>query len=299
MIDRRQIKAAARGRMAQAQPSYWMVMLVWVLAGALLPQLVLALAGGSQDTLQDLSQLLEGGIDPDLALRALRLSSGQLAAVWLLDMALIIYMTVLEFGLTVYTLRLWRGQPCGVSELFAGFSMVGRVLAQQVLIWLIASGCVILACIPLTLTAVYMAAGNRLLGALLLSVTAWAAAFFLVAVMLSYVLAATALADRPELEAMGAVQYGKVLMRGNKGKFVVFGLSFLGWALLCALPSALFAVLSTVSTLAVPPMAANLIGLALMLPYHLWLRPYMLTAMAGFYDALQQEKGTVPRILPL
>lgn len=299
MIDRKQIKAAAKGRMAQSQPSYWKVLLVWMLAASLLPQLVLTLAGGSQDTLKDLSQLLEGGVDPELALRALQLSSGQLAATWILNLVLIIYQAVLGFGLTVYTLRLWRGQPCGVHDLFSGFSMVGRVIAQRILVWFIVFGCVILVTIPLTAVGIYASAVNVALGGLLLTVTGAAAIIFLVVIILSYALVTIALADRPELGAMGAIQYGKALMRGHKGSFAVFSLSFFGWALLCALPRGIFIGLYSALQLPLHPLAVNLIDLALLLPYNLWLAPYILTASAGFYDALLAEKGSLPQMPPL
>ena len=299
MIDRKQLKAEAKARMAQSDPSFWKVALLWMMVSAAVPQMVLSLAGGSTGALQKLTQLVQAGIDPELALRALQLSAGQLAATWVLNIVLSIFQMVMGFGFVVYTLRLWRGQPCGVPDIFSGFSMVGRVIGQQILVYLIVFGCVILAVIPVTMAAIYGATANPVLGALLLIVVSVAITIVLFLVMLNYVLASTALADRPELGAMGSIQYGKNLIRGHKGQYAVLLLSFFGWALLCSIPSGVFSGLYTALELPLPFWAVSLIDLLLTLPVYLWLSPYMQTTISGFYCALRQEKDSLPQMPPL
>lgn len=299
MIDRKQIKAAAKARMAQSAPSYWKIMLVWMLVAAVVPQVVMNLAGDSTESMQKLSQLLEGGIAPELALRALQLSAGQLTAAWALSLALNIFQMVMGFGLTVYCLRLYRGQECGTPDLFTGFTMVGRVIGQQVLIYLIALGLVILFTIPVTFIAIFAAAMDEVLGGILLIVVSVGALVLLTVAMLSYALAGIALADQPELGAMGAIQYGKNVIRGHKGRYVVFILSFLGWALLCALPCGIFTGVYTAFSLPIPLWAANVINVVLMLPFYLWLTPYVQASVSGFYDALRQEREFLPQMPPL
>jgi len=301
MIDRKQIKAAARARMAQSEPSCWKVMLVWVAVAALAPQLVMNLAGGASnaDAMMKLSQLLEGGIDPDLALRALQLSAGQLTVSWVLSLVLNIFQMVLGFGLTAYCLRLYRGQERGFPDLFTGFSMAGRVIGQQVLVALIAIGITILITIPVTMVAIFAAGMGEVLGGILLVIAVIGGVILLVAIMLGYVLSTLALADQPDLGAMGAIQYGKNLIRGHKGQYVILGLSFFGWALLCCLLEGIFTGIYTVMPLSIPLWATSLIDLVLMLPYYLWLAPYVQTSTAGFYEALRQEKETLPPMPPL
>lgn len=299
MIDRKQLKAEAKARMAQSDPSFWKVALAWTLVSAAVPQLVLSLAGGSSATLQKLAQLVQGGIDPELALRALQLSAGQITATWVLNIVLSVFQMVMSFGFVAYALRLWRGQPCGVPDIFSGFSMVGRVIGQQILVSLIAFGCVILALIPVTLAAIYGATADSVLGALLLVVICVAAAIFVIIILLNYALATTALADRPELGAMGSIQYGKNLIRGHKGQFVLLSLSFFGWALLCAIPSGVFSGLYTALEWPLPFWAVSLIDLLLTLPVYLWLSPYMQTTFSGFYCALRQQKDSLPQMPPL
>lgn len=299
MIDRKQIKAAARDRMAQSAPSYWKVMLVWVFASAVAPQLILGLAGDTPASLEKLAQLLQGGIDPELALRALRLSAGQLTATWALALALDIFQMVMGFGLIVYCLRLYRGQECGVPDLFNGFSVAGRVIGQQVLVALIAIGVTILITIPVTLTAVVAATMGEVLGGILFLLALLGGIALVVAIMLNYALATLALADQPDLGAMGAIQYGKNLIRGHKGRYMLFLLSFFGWALLCAVPSGIFTALYSRLSLPIPLWGANLINVVLTLPNYLWLTPYMQTSTAGLYEALRQEKEVLPPMPPL
>ena len=300
MIDRKQIKANAKARMAQSEPSCWRVMLVWVAVASLVPQLVMNLASGNTpDTLQKLTQLLEGGIDPELALRALQLSAGQLTASWALSLALNIFQMVLSFGLTAYCLRLYRGQECGIPDLFTGFSMAGRVIGQQVLVALIAIGITILLTIPVTMVAIFAASMGEVLGGILLIAGVTGGVILLVVIMLGYALATIALADQPDLGALGAIQYGKNLIRGHKGQYVILGLSFFGWALLCSLPSGIYTGVYTALSLPVPLWISGLIDLVLMLPYYLWLMPYVQTSTAGFYEALRQEKEVLPQMPPL
>lgn len=300
MIDRKQIKATARARMAKSDPGYWKVMLLWVLTAALVPQLVVNLAtGDTSDSLQKLMQLLEGGIDPDLALRALQLSAGQLTASWALSLALSIFQMVLGFGLSVYCLRLYRGQACGFPDLFTGFSMAGRVIGQQILVAFIAAGIILLITIPMSVVGVMAVGMIEVLGTIVLIAVLIGWAVLFISIMLNYALATLALADRPELGAMGAIQAGKNLIRGHKGQYVLFVLSFLGWALLCSLLSGIFTGVSAAGLLLFPSWAVSLIDMALMLPYYLWLMPYIQTATAGFYDALLQEKETLPPMPPL
>ena len=300
MIDRKQIKANAKARMAQSEPSCWKVMLVWVAVASLVPQLVLDLAtGDTSGSIQKLMELLEGGIAPDLALRALQLSAGQLTASWALSLALSIFQMVLGFGLTAYCLRLYRGQECGFPDLFTGFSMAGRVIGQQILVALIAIGITILITIPVTLIAIFAAAMDEVLGGILLILAFIGGTILLVVIMLGYALATTALADQPDLGALGAIQYGKNLIRGHKGQYVILGLSFFGWALLCSLPSGIYTGVYTTLSLPVPLWVSGLIDLVLMLPYYLWLAPYVQTSTAGFYEALRQEKEVLPPMPPL
>lgn len=271
-------------------------MLFWVLAAMLFPQLIQSLVADPNDTFSQLSQLLEGGIDFELALQALSISLWQLLAAFALSVVLSIYQMVLQFGLSVYSLRLFRGGPCGPSDLFSGFSMIGRVIGQQLLVALIAYGVVFLALIPISIVLViFLSTGSEVLGMLVLTAAILVVAVLLIIIMLNYALATLSLADHPELGAMGAIQYGKQLISGHQWDFFVLELSFFGWSLLCSLPSTVFTTLQSGSlaenlAFTMPGWLSTLITTVLALPLYLWLTPYQNTTFAGYYDALQIQQ---------
>lgn len=298
MIDRKELKAAAKARMRQAEPSYAAVMLLYVLAAVVVPTVAQTAVSAPLETIEKLEQLLSGGIEPWLAIQVLQLSAGQVMASTALGVILTLYQGIMAFGLAVYCLRLYRGQPCGPADLFCGFSMPGRIIGQRVLVAMIFAALGIGAMVLIVLLAVFANMLGELLGSLVLIAAAAAVMVLIVVVMLNYSLAALALADRPELGAMGSIQLGKNLMRGHKGQFVILTLSFFGWMWLCVLPSVIFTGTWALGNLVLPVWARSAINLVLDLPYSLWLLPYIQTTVAGFYDQAANQ-GKLTELPPL
>ena len=114
---------------------------------------------------------------------------GQLASTMVLNLVLSIFQMVMGFGLALYTLRLYRGQECGPSDLFAGFSMVGRVIGQQVLIYVIAIGVCMLLTIPMSVVFVFAAAMNEVAGGVALAVGMVLILVLAAVILLNYALA--------------------------------------------------------------------------------------------------------------
>lgn len=300
MIDRKVLKATAKMRMSQSDPHYLQVILLWVLAAVVVPQVALIFVRMPTESLDQLYELLAGGIDLELALQALQISLPQLVTRNLLQLVLGIYQMLMSFGLTLYSLRLYRGEPCGPAELFTGFSMMGRVLGVELIVLLITIALsipLLIAIVVLTVIIIMSSSSIELvMGVTVLACLAYAAV--LVVVLLRYALARLALADRPELGAMGAIQYGKSLIRGHKGAYFKLSLSFFGWAFLCSLLPSIYLVLSTRGLLLpVPEWLDSLILIVLLLPTYLWLTPYMQTTIAGFYDRLDSQ--AIPPNYPL
>lgn len=71
--------------------------------------------------------------------------------------------------------------------------------------------------------------------------------------------------DHPNLEPMDAIRRSKQMMDGHKLRLFWLHLSFLGWAILAAIP----------------------FGLGF-----IWLYPYMLSAQAAFYEDLKARSGS-------
>jgi len=90
-----------------------------------------------------------------------------------------------------------------------------------------------------------------------------AAFVYLFIVSLSYSLSYFIAYDNENMSGKEAVEESKKMMKGNRGKYVLLQLSFIGWAIL------------SIFTL--------YIGM-------LWLAPYMQVAMICFYEALKNKK---------
>lgn len=297
MIDRKELKAMAKLRMAQSEPRYWKVMLVWFLAAMVIPNVAVTLGTGPLSRWYVMINV--AGLEAESAWWLL-MSTTSIALIWLavvLSVVVTLYQWILNFGFSAYALRLYRGEPCGPSTLFSGFSMAGRVLGAQLLVLLFTLLWALALMIPLL---VVVAAAALLPEALMILVffAAYIAYFVaLVVILLRYALVTFALADQPELGALGAIRRSKELMRGYKGSYVLLILSFLGWFLLfIAITMVIVLPVTLGLTFGMPTiflehymLAEGIITVALLvgvLPLILWLQPYMQTTLAGFYDAL-------------
>lgn len=78
---------------------------------------------------------------------------------------------------------------------------------------------------------------------------------------LSYSMTFYILADDPSISPMDAIDKSKAMMKGNKWKYFLLNLRFLGWALLCLLT----------------------FGIGF-----LWLIPYIQVSIAKFYDDIKE-----------
>lgn len=311
MTERKEWKLTAKMRMSQSDPHYIKIMLLYVLAAVLVPQVATSAVNGSMvDSMNQFADLIAGGIDPEIALGALNLSSIQVFSASALSIVLSIYQMVMGFGLTLYCLRLYRGEQSGPADLFTGFSMLGRVLGAQILVSLIMLACGFGLMIPVVGVITYAIIALPETAAIIISVVVYIACVVgLISIILNYVLTTLALADQPELGAMGAIQYSKNLIRGHKCQFLVLELSFLGWSLLCSVPAAVFGLISGAAALAAPELSiglalslpgwvTGLINVVLSLPVYLWLTPYMNTTIAGFYESLRDD-GFMPQFPPM
>lgn len=288
MIDRRMLKANAKARLAQTGGEYLKVMLLYALAAEVVPTVLTTASSTSQEVTNQLSQLVSSGIDLNRALELLQISSSRLALQSMLSVVLSIYRMVLSFGLAVYALCLYRGRECGAPELFSGFSMAGRVVGQRVILLGLYMLWAIVLSFPLTGVFVFGAMSGAIGGLVALAgIVAYVAAVMVI--MLRYELATLALADRPELRIMESIRYARALIQGHIGQYFVLLLSFAGWSILCVLPSVIFSFVFADAAVSSWVISAGTVLLSL--PVYLWLAPYMNTTTAGFYDALQEERG--------
>lgn len=173
----------------------------------------------------------------------------------------------LSLGLMAYYVGLLRREPVEVGTLFSGFS---RFL-QGVGLYFITTILVTLAALAAALPGIVLIVLAYTNSPIPEESPLFIAGFFVAAVpgaivgiymYLRYALIYYIANDHPELGVMGAIKRSTEMMVGQKNKFFMLGLSFIGWHLLGAM--------------------AFGIGL-------LWSMTYMWTAMAVFYEDLGDE----------
>lgn len=138
----------------------------------------------------------------------------------------------LNLGAAFYFIKLARGNNPQLEDIFSGFKNFGNAFLLNLL------------------TMIFV-----ILWSLLLVIPGIIAA-------ISYTMAYFIMNDNPGMSSTEALRASKELMRGNKGKYFVFVLSFIGWAILGAL--------------------AFGIGL-------LWVGAYYSSAKANFYEDLKRN----------
>lgn len=238
-FDRVALKRQARRDMQKKRPSVLLVSFVYLVlttgvsfavsqvAFGPLRKLLSAAAAGEMTGEEVMLLLREQGID---LLSALSVGVG-------LTILVGIFTSILQFGYTVYTLNLAKGQKAGFGSLLSGFGMLGRVLGLSIvigvftLLWTLAF---VGAAMGLGALCAWLFANvlNMEWAGLAMMYLLLAAAYVLLfARILRYAMAFRVLADDPEAGIMGAIERSKELMKGRRWELVKLELSFLGWML--------------------------------------------------------------------
>ena len=200
-IDRREIKALARERIRTVRPSPLLVGAAFVIIGLVI-QLVSVML---EFTVTEVDwAAISAGSDP---MRAITYYPERETFVYnLLVTALSLVSTVISVGMIIYALRVMRGIPAGVGDLFDGFGNFFRI------IWLNA------------VMSIFV-----FLWSLLLFIPGFIAGY-------SYSMAIYLLMDHPEWSARQCLRESKQLMKGHKWELFVLDLSFIGWNILTLIP---------------------------------------------------------------
>jgi len=294
-IDRAMIKGLAREDMRTARPRVLLVSLVFVLLTSGIQEVIsLVFPTGIDISKEELMTLMTRYADaPDQVLRYL---AGRvqfpLAAIFL-GILVALFITVVNFGYMRYCLNVSRGMEAGYGDLIGGFAYTGRVLGMQVMIFLFILLWTMAIVVPGTIIIVLLAAflGDSGVGIFLMIALYLLMIVAVFAICLRYALADLALADDPELGAMGAIRRSKELMVGRCGEYVVLMLSFLGWELLLGLIAG--AVTGVIGALHIPGTIATFVGAVVSLPMTVWLTSYVnLTCARFFLGAVEMAGGT-------
>lgn len=166
-------------------------------------------------------------------------------------------------GVSLFFLASFRGHDVASKDVFLGFERFGKALGLMlfqslfVFLW----SCLFL--IPGIIAAIR-----------------YSQAFFI-------------LADDPEKPIRQCMDESKAMMRGNKAKYFLLNLSFIGWILLASIPAGLISgIAQTMSDSPAVGICVSVIGYLLLAPVY----AYMYSTVAGFYEILAGHliKETVP-----
>lgn len=293
-VNRQELKARARERLRASHPAFWKITLVYLL----LTSGVTAVA--------DLAGAARIGLPP------LHLDTFAL----FLSLLVILYTTVMHLGYQWWALRTYRQQPTGYGALIDGFSMAGRVILMNVVIFFSALGWAVTFALPYSLV-LFLLSGlvSSGVGMLFFSLLAMGGAFLgSLWIGYRYAMAPYLLIDHPELGASAAVRESVAMMKGWKWEFCKLDLSFLGWHLINALlslavtlvfalpmlPTLMEAGTDLAQLLVTPslalPWTAVLLSSLIQLPLSLWLTPYQTVTFSGFYQARVMQSTQVPPV---
>ena len=169
-----------------------------------------------------------------------------------------------KLGYAIFNMKLVDGEEVGVSDLFSQFHRFNDGFAMNLLL------------------AIY-----TVLWSLLLVIPGIIKSY-------SYAMTPYVLAEHPEMTANEAITESRRIMNGNKFRLFCLGVSFIGWRLLCTLPSIipmviLFTRVNATGNIAllfwmIPCMIPAFIGL-------LFLNPYQEASIAAFYRDVTEPKA--------
>jgi len=158
-------------------------------------------------------------------------------------------------GLVSFFMGLFRSQETQTNRVFDGFDRFGKAFVLSLV------------------TGIFI-----FLWALLFIIPGIIAAF-------RYSQAFYIMHDHPELSAMECLNESKRIMNGNKAKIFTLTLSFLGWAILAAIPSGIYSGIF-VGMNEIPSLFDSLMMFVLSAGY-LWVGAYYYTALLAFYELLK------------
>lgn len=179
----------------------------------------------------------------------------------LLSLLLQVMSMVLAVGFSILCLRIHRRQAVSFGTLLDGFGMILRAIGLSILKYFIILGWSMAYAIPAALITAAIGPWGLVITLPLL--------FFPYEAMYAYRLSVFLMIDYPGMPALHCLGFSRRIMKGYKWQLFKIDLSFLGWALLCLIP---------------------FVGI--------WVRPYMETVNAAFYDQVMDLSGWRARFTP-
>jgi len=251
---------------------------------------------GDLGTFYDFEMIMESIVT--YLLKNISIISGLITGGILIGILNYLWQSLMGVSYVGYSLAMVRGDNPDVKKLFSGFPKFGSVILTRILVGVFTFLWTLLFVIGFAVVAV--------IAGLLIEWTAVGVVLMIVGYVLliwgilwatlRYAMTDYLLMDQG-LSGLEAIRVSKQIMKGNKGKFFVLQLSFIGWYLLevliiyvCA-----FAMVLCAALVAAGAMGGIIIAVILMLVmlavmavaillFNMWLTPYMSGATAKFYE---------------
>lgn len=171
-----------------------------------------------------------------------------LSSIWLLLIA-----GPMQLGVMIYFLAAFRGHNVVVKDVFLGFERFGKALGlflyQSLFIFL--------------WTLLFIVPG-------IIAAIRYSQAFFV-------------LADDPDKSIRQCMEESKFMMKGNKAKYFLLQLSFIGWVILASVPGGILeGIANTVDAGPAVGIVISLISALFQVPLY----AYLYSTYAGFYEIL-------------
>lgn len=194
--------------------------------------------------------------------------TGLIVAIGVLGLLIMVFMILVSLLLPGYLrlyLNICQGREAGVLDIFWGFGHHGGKFFVMGLLFALL--CAVLSAPQIVLTAAMVISEEALFPIIFLLLYGIFLGILEVYVVLTYGQVYLVLADNPDIPILEALKESKRLMKGNRGRFFVLGLSFLGWLLILYIT----------------------LGYAA-----LWLVPYIMCTNIFFYLNLKELSGPAP-----
>lgn len=204
MIDRKQLKFAARGYMKAAKPNPWTVSMIACIITEILS--VLSMQVTNLPAIQAALTEYQQTLDVEAYIAATQAAMPGFGAI-LIDLLLCFMRTMIGAGLIIFIMRTVRNHKGSVGNLLDAFPVLIRIFCYQVVSTVLIALWALLFIIPGIIAAYRYRQGLYLL------------------------------LDHPEMGIMDCIRTSKNLMDGHKWELFVMDLSFLLWNLAVAVLS--------------------------------------------------------------
>lgn len=201
----------------------------------------------------------------------------------------------LSIGFSILALKLLRREKISTGTIFEGFKNYGQAISLYILYTLLCIAISLILVIPfivLVVGAVLTSTSVILTGLLLLIPATVAVIILILRLEMSFFIAA----DNRNVSASEALKRSAQIMKGNKGRYFLFTLSFIGWILLASMPAyigmllILFSgVLGASTYISIIGAILTVISIAAFCPLLL----YIQTATAVFYSNVSGNFSTL------